>query len=149
MKMKYIVFLLALNVTFVNIQGSCIAQNPAKAKVITNDKAAINLLRSFYTSYITAVSEAVNQEKTDQILKKYCTEGLLKKIPKLVEESDGDPFLKAQDSDMSILKSLTIVKNLKRPDNSYIVSYIYDNTKTIINLTIVQQKNSLKINTVW
>jgi len=89
------------------------------------------MLKEFYTNYITEVSNGAEPKKILSLQKKYCTVALLKKIPKLIEQSDSDPFLKAQDSNTEFLKTLSLRKDLKK-SNTYIVSYIADKKIIII-----------------
>jgi Protein of unknown function (DUF3828) len=75
----------------------------------------MKILGDFYTSYMKEFTDlsSGHEQKTNEILKKYCTVSLIKKIPKLADQIDSDPFLKAQDSDSSWTKSLAIKKDLK------------------------------------
>lgn len=150
MKAKYLILSLALNGLSINDESIASAQSLVISSTTRQNEEAIVMLKSFYTSYVTAVSgSTAGLEKTDAILKKYCTVSLLNRIPKLIEKLDADPFLKAQDSDLAILKTLVITKNTKASDNSYKVSYVYDEIKTTINLSLIKQKDGLKINEVW
>ena len=89
-----------------------------------------------------------NAKKFIEIKEKYCTRALIKKIDK--EELEGDPFLKAQDTDIESLKTLVVKKDSSR-DNQYIVYYIanYDKTKILINLKLKKEKDQIKIDSVW
>lgn len=60
--------------------------------------------------------------KLDTLQRRFCTTNLLHKIPKLSKQLDADPFLKAQDSNIKFLKSLTVSKDLQK-ESHYIVSY--------------------------
>jgi hypothetical protein len=85
----------------------------------------------------------------DTIKRKYCGTALLKRIPKLAEQTDSDPLLKAQDCSSEFAKSLVIKKDLKRP-GVYIVSYGGgDASNTIIHLVMVNQNERYKIADVW
>jgi len=105
------------------------------------------LLKEFYTRYITDVASGAEQKKLDALTKKYCTTKLLNKIPKLIEQTDADPFLKAQDSDTGYLKTLTVDRDPKKEDQ-YIVSYVADH-KIIIHLIVVMTNKGYKIDAVW
>lgn len=112
------------------------------------------MLKDFYTNYFSAFVEppgALSQKKLDLIQKQFCTKAFYKKIPEIIEQTDSDVFLKAQDSDIKYLKTLTISKDLKNEE--YIVSYIADampekKITIIIHLTLVKEGNSYKISAV-
>ncbi|MES2826680.1 MAG: hypothetical protein V4687_00930 [Bacteroidota bacterium] len=108
---------------------------------------ALLMLKRFYENYIREVSGGINEKAINSILRKNCTKELFEAIPKLQSKSDSDLFLNAQDSDISILKSLLIVpdKNIK---NDYVVSYIYDNEKMEIHLSTVKLRDGYKISAV-
>jgi hypothetical protein len=115
------------------------------------DTHAIKMLEDFYTSYMKEFTDLSygHKHRTNVILKKYCTVSLINKIPKLADQMDSDPFLKAQDSDSSWVKSLVVKKDLKR-SGVYIVSYRDgNNTNTIIHSLVVKQKQIYKIADVW
>ena len=62
-------------------------------------------------------------------------------------------FLKAQDSDTSLLKTLTVKKNSRKP-NLYDVSYSFTDYQSptvtrLIHLIVTNQNGSLKINNLW
>lgn len=131
-----------------------------KAQNDSTDKKAISMLNSFYTAYMTAIATSTpnnfseNNKKCELLKKEYCTKKLLNDIPKLIEQSDCDPIINAQDSRMDCVKNLTFRKNLKKP-NSYTVSYYYidDYSKQkeifTINLTLVRQNGAFKIDSIW
>lgn len=125
--------------------------NCVRAQNGTSDTLAIKMLREFYTSYMTQFTDlsSGHEQKTNAILKKYCTASLINRIPKLADQTDSDPFLKAQDSDSSWAKSLVIKKDLKRA-NTYNVSYQDSgDTNTIIHLLVLKQKEGYKIADLW
>src|ERR1700686_4131905 len=95
--------------------------NLVQAQNRSSDTLVMKMLRDFYTSYMNEFTDlsSGHEQKTNAILKQYCTVNLINKIPKLADQMDSDPFLKAQDSDSSWAKSLVIIKDLKRP-NVYI-----------------------------
>ena len=137
MKTKLSILFLALNIVFFS-NLSC-----ARGQSNSSDKQALTMLKEFYTNYITEVSNGAEPKKILSLQKKYCTVALLKKIPKLIEQSDSDPFLKAQDSNTEFLKTLSLRKDLKK-SNTYIVSYIADK-KIIINLEVVHENETFRI----
>ena len=48
------------------------------------------------------------KKKLEMLQKQFCTEAFYKKIPEIIEQTDGDVFLKAQDSDIKYLRTLTV-----------------------------------------
>lgn len=123
-----------------------------------DDKEIKEMLKEFYTAYITEVSGNASfklmAERLDSLKKKYCTEILLEKIPSLVEQSNADPIIKAQDSNIAYLKTLTIETNFKNKNQyQYIVSYFDSSNpsieKTIIHLSVIKEKGNYKIDDVW
>jgi hypothetical protein len=117
------------------------------------DQQATTMLKNFYTAYMTeiATGSAHNfAKKLTSIQKKYCTPDLVDKIPALIDRANCDPFLKAQDSNMENIKTLSFKKDSKAP-NLFIVSYtdIYRHNKTTIKLTVVKQKDNFKIASVF
>lgn len=116
-----------------------------------SDEHVINIIKAFYTSYITEASkmptpENVANQKT--LKKKYCSEKLLNKLEK--EDLDYDPFLKAQDSNIEWLKTLAVNKDQVK-QNVYAVSFTdtYNNSVISINLTAVKFKDSYQIDSIW
>jgi hypothetical protein len=110
------------------------------------EESATEILRTFYTKYITFVDKG-DLSKIETLQKEYCTPKLFKKIPELGKKIDQDPFLKAQDSNIKFLKSLVVEKNGKK-EGQYIVSYGSDE-KIVINLTVVKMNGNYKIDNVW
>lgn len=141
MKQKLLLFYLTL------ISLLSVANNYASAQNNQSNKEALRMLKEFYTKYITEFY--VGAEKLPSIQRKYCTTKLLHYIPKYIEQTDGDPFLKGQDTDTAYLKTLSIKKDKKRK-NIYTVSYIGNpNQKITIHLLVVKGKGSFKIDSVW
>lgn len=119
------------------------------------EKEAEKMIKDFYTNYFIVFASEVpgvsSQKKLEMLQKKYCTETFFKKIPDIIEQTDSDPFLKAQDSDIRYLKTLTVLKDLQ--NHQYIVSYIADvatNKKITItiHLTLVKHGSNYKIDSV-
>lgn len=126
------------------------------------DKQAEQMLKDFYTKYITVFATEPpgheGQKKLESLQRQYCTKALVKKIPELIEQTDSDPYLKAQDSDINLLKTLTITKDLQN-ENEYIVSYSFDRLvnvdpykkekeTVVIHLTVVNEDGSYKIDSI-
>jgi hypothetical protein len=140
-------FLICLLFTFSSSCGQTIQNN-------STDKEAEKMLKDFYTNYFSAFVEPpseLSQKKLDMLQKQFCTEAFNKKIPEIIEQTDGDVFLKAQDSDIKYLKTLTVSKDLQKEE--YIVSYIADATPeekiTItLHITLVKVGNNYKISSV-
>ena len=113
------------------------------------NKEVEKMLYSFYSNYFKLFNEppsAVIQKKLELHQKKFCTKSFYDKIPQIIENTDADVFLKAQDSDISYLKTLKIAKRLK---NQYVVSYIADDSMKIsIKITLVKEGKNYKINDV-
>ncbi len=113
---------------------------------------AENMLMNFYTNYIkvfaTEPPGSTSQKKLEMLQKHYCTETFFNKIQELIEETGSDPFLKAQDSDIAYLATLTVSKHLLK--NQYLVSYVADAapeekvTVTIL-VTVVKEGENCKI----
>jgi hypothetical protein len=125
--------------------------NCVQAQNDPSDTLAITTVRDFYTAYMTEFPDlsSGHEHRANAILKKYCTANLIKKVPKLADQIDSDPFLKAQDSDSTLAKTLSIKRDMKRP-SEYIVSYHdRDNTNFIIHVLVVKQKEGYKIANVW
>lgn len=141
MKIKIALFYLIVSVM------SILYFNHAQAQSNHSDKQVLAMLKEFYTGYITEVANGTAQKQLLQLQKKYCTTKLLNKIPKLIEQSDADPFLKAQDSNVELLKTLTVEKDLQKDDH-YIVSYLTDH-KIVINLIVIKLNNNYKIDSLW
>lgn len=133
-------------------------------KTNENEKQKLEMLKEFYTIYIKQVADGPAGESGEQainaIRKKYCSSRLLKELKKKFENGqlDYDPFLKAQDSDTSLLKTLSITKD-EHKENVYEVSYSYDRLSgnrsemiketVIIHLTLIKANNQYKIDSVW
>jgi len=112
---------------------------------IDNDKQIISMLKKFYTEYISISSETnvMSEKKLYSLEKRYCTDRLIKKIPAIVDETDADPFLKAQDAFKEDINTLSVVKSVKKPNN-YIVSY-GKKSKIIIEVRVIDNKGQFKI----
>lgn len=120
--------------------------NCAQAQSNDPHVKALEMIKGFYTNYITDMDKG-DVSKLDTLQKESCTVNLLHKIPKLSKQMDADPFLKAQDTNIKFLKSLTVKKDLKK-EGHYVVSYGIDE-KVAINLTVVKVNGEYKIDAVW
>jgi hypothetical protein len=116
-----------------------------------SSEQAITMLNKFYTAYMSEFSSShdlrVIEHNLLSLRQKYCTSTCLKQYQKLVEQTDADPLIKAQDSDKDLLKTLNIKRNLKKT-NLYTVSYIAindNNEKIVINLIVIKQNGLPKI----
>jgi len=118
----------------------------AQATRVTTD-GSVTMLKEFYTAYITAVATTTDENKLLALQRKYCTGRLLKKIPDMIEKSDGDPFIKGQDSDTAFIKTLSIQKDGQK-EGQFAVSYQADQ-KIVIHLVIVEENKKYKIDSVW
>ena len=140
--MKRMTALLSFMVSILTIANSFCVQ----AQDVDSASQAQGMIKRFYISYITDVDKG-ETSKLDALQKKVCTARLLQRIPKLADQLDADPFLKAQDSNIKFLKSLTVKEDLKK-EGHYIVSYGIDE-KVVINLMVVKQDGNYKIDNVW
>ena len=115
-----------------------------------SEEQIVNMLKNFYTGYITENSKIPeNKEKLDSIKNEYCTTKLLNYIQKQFLERviDYDPFLNAQMIDTRMLETLTIKKDSVK-NNLYYVSYTYGGLNTI-KLTVVKEKDCYKIDHIF
>ena len=143
--LKTIKFLFAASIIFVSNYCCGQLQNDSL------DKRNIQMLKEFYTSYISSydIKHSISelQKKLDSLQKKYCTEKLYKKLPEIIEETEADPFTRVQFITSDVLNNLVIKKDLNYV-NRYIVSYSgspVTTTPIIIHLTVVKGK----IDSVW
>lgn len=110
------------------------------------------MLKEFYRAHITVASKwPIDFIKLNAISKKYCTASLLSKIQAQLKRGqlDADPFLQAQDVDISWLKTLSCTRDA-RSINAYTVSYFdaVSNQKVAILLTVSKQGDSFKITAI-
>lgn len=149
MAKKFLVFVFSLSVTFCSGQTTTL---------IDSSRSSVSFLKNLYTRYITEIAIG-DPLRSDSLIKKYCTPGLLRKIeehsdPEKLNWWDYDPFIKAQDSDTAVLKTLAIRLNKTKP-NSYCVSYDWTDyfskktTRTTIYLIVKKQKEGFRIADVW
>ncbi len=136
----YIVYLLVLCLT---VSGITVKAQGASGGAADG---RVSMLREFYTAYITTFATGTDS-KLLALQRKYCTARLLKRIPGMIEKSDGDPFIKGQDSDTAYLKTLTIIKDTGK-EGQFTVSYQADD-KIVIHLTVVERDKKYKIDNVW
>jgi hypothetical protein len=95
----------------------------------------VNFIKAFYTNYVLKISgdRPPNRKEMDIFMNNYCTKELLQKIKD--EELDEDPFIRAQDSDSSSVKTLSVIAEQGQP-NSFLVSYLITNNKKIVNIHV-------------
>ena len=107
--------------------GICNDKTPGQQEV-QQQEPALCLIRQFYVEYITELIRkgGPDNEKTEAIQRQYISPELLDRLQRMYEEMelDYDPFLKAQDSDKSVLEKLRIEKDTAQT-NAYRV-YIWD-----------------------
>ena len=138
MKSKLLISYLALALVLFN----CARQAQANAP---ND-AAVQMLKEFYTKYITEITKtSPSTRKLNSIRKQYCTAGLLSRIKEI--EMDEDPFLNAQDADDSWLKTLSVSKDSQKSKGVYVVSFLNNESKEKITarLLVVKDGDDYKI----
>jgi hypothetical protein len=125
----------------------------AYAQKESSEKQIIVMLKSFYTKYIVEIASSKDTRNSERVLdslrKRYCTKDCLKRYADLVEQTDSDPFIKAQDSNIGDEKTISIKKGLRKP-NLYIVSYIdvSDHIKRSVKIIVIEQNGSFKINSI-
>jgi len=142
MKTKSLIIFFATSIMLLNTVN-CNGQPQNKS----SDEEIMSMIKSFYTGYITEnVKMPPNGSKIFSLKKKYCTTYLINKINN--QELDFDPFLKAQDSNIEWLKTLTVKKNVSKK-GFYIVSYTDNNKQIIIKLNVIKQNESFKIDSIW
>ena len=68
--------------------------NKVQAQNNPADKQVVKMLGDFYTSYMDEFTNlsSGHEQKTNEILKKYCTASQINKIPKLADQIVIDPF---------------------------------------------------------
>ncbi|WP_151089384.1 DUF3828 domain-containing protein [Hymenobacter baengnokdamensis] len=145
MKAKFLIVLIIVGFIF---QAN---YSLVQAQSTVYDKQILTMLKEFYTAYITESSKSPainNLDKIFALQKKSCTVGLSNKINAQLKSGqlEADPFLQAQDIDISWLKTLSFMKDLRR-QNGYIVSYFDSeaNEKVVIHLTVIRQDGKFKI----
>src|SRR5688500_13114295 len=84
-----------------------------------SEEESIKMLQQFYTTYMTNIAGSIEEDKSEEIRKQYCTAKLLKKIEQL--ELDYDPFIKGQDASIENVKTILVKKDAQKA-NAYIVS---------------------------
>jgi hypothetical protein len=107
------------------------------------DKAQMDFINSFYTSYISWQTDLNNtQLDIEELKKQTCTPELLKSLEQ--QELEADPFLNAQDVDFSWLSSLAVEK---KGTNQFVVSYRtgYNDQVIRIGVGLVKDGSSYKI----
>jgi hypothetical protein len=140
MRTKYLWFFIAV----------FIANSKCQSQSKSTDEQVVTMLKAFYTSYITVISESRDsiEFKLDSIKQKYCTADLLEKIEN--GEWEYDPLISAQDADIKWLKTLMIIKDQTAID-TYFVSFVsnYDQRKITIRLRVVLQNDRYKIDYIF
>lgn len=110
-----------------------VAETPAPNNNTGND-TAIKTIRSFYTEYITADNGMpVNETQLNSIKRKYCTPRLIHALQQ--DEMDYDPFLNAQDCDLSWISTLSVKRDTEEHD-LYYVQYKDTASKETIHLKL-------------
>ena len=124
----------------------------SKSQATLDEKQAIAMLKTFYTAYMSADGNNI----LGGFRKKYCTPKCEKQIKQLIEETDSDPIIKAQDSAPQWAKTLLIKRDLNKP-NVYTVSYHYDvigddqkphKTTLTINLVVIKINGVFKVDKI-
>ena len=102
--------------------------SPQTTKTTADDKTSIlEMLREFYTSYITECDKMpINEQNITDLKNRYFTKEFLKKLEEA--EIDYDPVLNAQDCDKDWIKTLEINPVVEK-ENTYQVCYHYDTSE--------------------
>jgi hypothetical protein len=126
---------------------ACFGLAPAQGP----EKDAERMLKTFYTAYLTVFateSGKAGEKKLAALQQQFCTPAFVQRIPALIRQTEADPFLKAQDSSLDYLKTLSIAKTPGK--HKYRVSYVGDaelnKKETVVMLvTVAPEKNGFKI----
>lgn len=127
---------------------SCGQGGRKQSSAANNDQtAAIEMLRVFYTLYITECDKMTTDEKAVASIKnKYLTKELSARLSDVGLEYD--PFLNAQDCDKAWIETLEIAPETDR-ENAYKVCYRYDNEhKNCITLYLAKDNGRFLINDI-
>jgi hypothetical protein len=123
--------------------------SPQTEKLNSDNAAIIEMLKTFYSSYIIENSkDSTNEKEIESIKKRYSTARFLDKFNN--EEIDADPYLNVQDFKKEWVNTLSVKKAHNSKENSYNVCFnILANEKPhCINVSIVKESNKWKINNV-
>ena len=127
-------------VLFINM--NCSQEVPKNSK---EESEISNMLKSFYTAYITENAQDREDFKRIEILKtKYCTKSLLNSIR--TKDFDADPFINGQDYNEEWVKTLTVNKVVSK-NNQFEVCFIvtYDNSLHCVKVTVKKEGEMWKI----
>jgi hypothetical protein len=118
-----------------------------------SDEKIKEMIKNFYTSYITINSFGVDdRKKSDSVQRLYCTPKLYNFLRKQYMGPPGkidyDVFLKSQMFDIRMLEKLTVRKDSMKNDVYYVV-YTYGKEQTTIELRVVKEKEDYKIDHVF
>jgi len=120
----------------------------------SSEEQKIAILTNFFTQYLNEIASSnqpvLTEHRLDSLKKIYCTTNLLNEIPKLIEQTETDPIIKAQDSNRGNAKTLSIRKEPGKTD-TYDVSYVdeYDKLVRTIHLTVTDENGLIKISSLW
>jgi len=120
--------------------------HPVSIQAASPNDAATEMLKEFYTRYITEISKnPPSEKKLHSIRKQYCTAGLLSRMKEL--QLDYDPFINAQDTDDSWIKTLSVKRHPEKGKGFYIVSFSDTESKTTVTITlsVIKEKDDYKI----
>lgn len=118
---------------------------PASAQKANDRQAKIEMLKAFYTEYITANSKAeTDGREIDAIKKKYCTAKFLKEL-EAAADPDYDIFLSAQDCDIEWLKTLHVEP--AATFNVFRVTYDlgFEDEKALIRPVVAKENGKFRI----
>lgn len=128
--------------------NTAIAEPQVKNSETAND-SAINMIHSFYDEYIPANNGLpVDEARIKTIKKKYCTARLLNVLQD--EEIDYDPFLNAQDCDLSWLNTLSVKRDAEESDLYHVQYKDTSSQQTIrLKLRLKNESGTYKIDKVY
>jgi len=122
-----------------------------QCQVKTEEERIVEMLRTFYTNYMTEVSGEADINRLDSLKHIYCNPALLERIQ--IEFDRGelgyDPVINAQDVNIGSIRTLSIKKDSIVPDYYY-VSYKdpYWGVVYRIKLRIVKQNDNYLIDDI-
>jgi len=121
----------------------------ASSQKANDQKAKTDMLKAFYTEYITANAKVpANEKEIQAILKKYLTTKFLKEYATLSAGLDYDLFVSAQEFDTEWLKTLQIEPSATF--NIFRVTYDmgFEDEKALIRPIVAKEGTKFKISGV-
>ena len=110
------------------------------------------MLKDFYAEYIIAQMQCpLDLDNVSHIMEKYCTKSLIMNLDYLSDPENylwinWDPFLEAQDFDLTALQTLKIERDGRV--NVYKATYWINNLCITIRLLVIESENGYKIDAI-